>query len=102
MNQNKLINLKDWPEPRNSKADVKIGHGHPYEFETKPFISNSSEVKRDSNMSLEQSVKWAKKFRDKAIAKSTKKPIKRHGKNSNIGPGLKTLIIILKPHCRCI
>ena len=60
MNQNKLINLKDWPEPRNSKAAVKIGHGHPYEFEVKPFISNNSEVKRDSNMSLNESIKWAK------------------------------------------
>ena len=45
MNQNKLINLKDWQEQGKSNAAVKIGHGHHYDFEIKSFISNNSDPK---------------------------------------------------------
>ena len=74
----RAINLDEWPEPENKiNPGKRQGHGHPFDIETKPFISNAKEMKRKDNLSLTEALKWVQKFRDKAIAKSTKKAYKK-------------------------
>ena len=89
----KIIDMAEWPEPMKISFTLPNrakGHGHPFDYKVQPFRKNRS-LPRKKELTLAESLGWAIKFREGALAKSTIRAYKKAWKQFKHWAKLKRL-----------